>query len=160
MVVRSTTSCAISAYHHLSYEFESRSWWVVFDTTLCDQVSQRLVAGRWFSPGTPVSSTNTTDSHNIIQILVKVELSTISLTHSDNVTNKQLNIWYIFKILVNNLTCKNGYSAVMLLFIAMHVYHPWYNYKTLTRRDVHIVSHMICWNTRYLLRKDITKHGK
>jgi hypothetical protein len=30
----------------------------VFDTTWCDKVCQWLVAGRWFSPGTPVSSTN------------------------------------------------------------------------------------------------------
>jgi hypothetical protein len=30
----------------------------VLDTTLCDQVCQRLAAGRWFSLGTPVSSTN------------------------------------------------------------------------------------------------------
>jgi hypothetical protein len=104
MVVRFTTSCAISAYHHLSCEFESPSRWALFDTTLCDKVSQWLVAGRWFSPGTPVSSTNTTDYHNIIQKLLKVALSTISLTHWDNVTNKQLSILYICIILVNNLT--------------------------------------------------------
>ena len=40
MVVRSTTTCAISAYHHLSCEFEPRSWRGVFDATLCDNVSQ------------------------------------------------------------------------------------------------------------------------
>ena len=34
----------------------------------------------WFSPGTPVSSTNTTDHHDITEILLKVALSTISLT--------------------------------------------------------------------------------
>jgi len=28
----------------------------VLDTTLCDSVCQWLAAGRWFSPGTPVSS--------------------------------------------------------------------------------------------------------
>jgi hypothetical protein len=42
-------------------EFESYAWWGVLDTTLCDKVCQWLVAGRWFSPGTPVSSTNKTD---------------------------------------------------------------------------------------------------
>ena len=76
MVVRFTTSCVISAYHHLSCEFKSPSWRVVFDTTLCDKVSQYLVEGRWFSPGTPVASTNTTDHHNIVQILEKVALRT------------------------------------------------------------------------------------
>jgi hypothetical protein len=35
----------------------------VLDTTLCDKVCQLLVAGWWFSPGTPVSSTNKTDEY-------------------------------------------------------------------------------------------------
>ena len=46
---------------------------------LCDKVYQRLVEGRWFSPGIPVSSTNKTDSHNITEILLKVALRTIIL---------------------------------------------------------------------------------
>jgi hypothetical protein len=33
---------------------------------------------RWFSPGTLVSSTNKTDLHDIIEILLKVALTTIS----------------------------------------------------------------------------------
>ena len=37
MVVGFTTTCAISAYHHLSCEFESRSWRDLVDTTLCDK---------------------------------------------------------------------------------------------------------------------------
>jgi hypothetical protein len=32
---------------------------------LCDNICQGHVAGRWFSPGTPVSSTNRTDRHDI-----------------------------------------------------------------------------------------------
>jgi hypothetical protein len=47
-----------------SCEFEPRSWWGVLDTTLCNQVCQWVVTGRWFSPGTPISSTNKTDCHN------------------------------------------------------------------------------------------------
>jgi hypothetical protein len=47
------------------------------------KVSQYLAAGRWFSPGTLVSSTNKTDRHNINEILLKVVLNTISLTLSD-----------------------------------------------------------------------------
>ena len=50
MVVGFTTTCAICAYHHYSCEFESHSWRGVLETTLCDQVCQLLVAGRWFSP--------------------------------------------------------------------------------------------------------------
>ena len=38
---------------------------------------QLLVAGWWYSPCTPVSSTNKTDQHNITEILLKVVLNTI-----------------------------------------------------------------------------------
>jgi hypothetical protein len=56
MVVGFTTTYAISAYHHQNCEFEPRSWRGVLDTTLCDKVGQWFATGRWFSPGTPVSS--------------------------------------------------------------------------------------------------------
>jgi hypothetical protein len=39
-----------------------------------------LATGRLFSPGTPVSSTNKTDFHNITEILLKVALNTINQT--------------------------------------------------------------------------------
>ena len=55
-----------------------RSWRGVLDTTLCDNVCQWLAAGDGgFVPSTPVSSTNTTDIHDITEILLKVALSTI-----------------------------------------------------------------------------------
>jgi hypothetical protein len=38
------------------------------------------VAGQWFSPGTPVSSTNKTDCYEITKIWLKVALITITLT--------------------------------------------------------------------------------
>ena len=62
-------TCAISAYHHYSCEFD-----------LCNKVYQWLATCRWFSPGTPVSFTNKTDHHNIAEILWKVALSTIAPT--------------------------------------------------------------------------------
>ena len=40
-----------------------------------------LTTDRWFSPGTPVSSTNKTDRHDITEILMKVALNTIKPTH-------------------------------------------------------------------------------
>ena len=52
----------------------------VLNTTLCDKVCQWLATGRWFSPGTPVPSTNKTDCHNIAEILLKGVLNTITLT--------------------------------------------------------------------------------
>ena len=57
------------------------SWRGILDTytTLCDKVDQ------WFSLGTPVSSTNKTDRHDIIEILLNVALNTITIT-SQNFT--------------------------------------------------------------------------
>jgi hypothetical protein len=37
-------------------------------------------SGQWFSLGTPVSSTNKTDCHDITEVLLKVALNTITLT--------------------------------------------------------------------------------
>jgi len=39
-----------------------------------DKVYQLLVRGRWFSPGTPASSTTKTGRHDIAEILLKVAL--------------------------------------------------------------------------------------
>ena len=53
----------------------------VLDTTLYDKVCQWLAACRWFFPGSPVSSTNKTDRHEITEILLKVALNTIAITY-------------------------------------------------------------------------------
>ena len=81
MVVGFTTTCRIKTYHHWICEFESRSWWGILDTTLSVKVCQWLATGQWFSPDTPVFSTNNTDCHDITEILLKVALNTITLTH-------------------------------------------------------------------------------
>ena len=67
----------ISAYRHYSCVFESRSWRGV---QLYVIVCQRLATGWWLSLGTSVSSTNKTDRHDIVEILLKVALNTIPLT--------------------------------------------------------------------------------
>jgi hypothetical protein len=56
--------------------------WGVLDTTLCDKVCLWLAAGWWFSLGSPISSTNETDRHDMTEILLKVALSTITITLS------------------------------------------------------------------------------
>ena len=43
MVVWFTTTYAISAYHHISCEFESRLWRDILDTILCDKVVSALL---------------------------------------------------------------------------------------------------------------------
>jgi hypothetical protein len=47
-------------------------------TTLCDKVCQWLVTGRW---GSPVSSINKTDCHDITEILLKVAINNIKQTY-------------------------------------------------------------------------------
>jgi hypothetical protein len=47
-------------------------------STLCDKVCKRLTTGKWFSPGTSVSSINKIDRHDITEILLKVALNTIN----------------------------------------------------------------------------------
>ena len=58
---------------HGSYEFK-RS---LLDATLSDKNLSVTWTGWWFSTGTPVSSTNKTDRHNLTEILLKVALNTI-----------------------------------------------------------------------------------
>jgi hypothetical protein len=60
---------------------ESRLWGDLHDIIVCDNVAnvcQWFAVGRWFSPGTPVSSTNKTGRHDITLILWKVALRTIA----------------------------------------------------------------------------------
>ena len=92
MVVGFTTTCVISAYHHQSCEFESRSWQCVLDTALCDIVCQLLVTDRCFSKGTAFSTSNKTDCLNITEILLNVTLSTITLT----LISRQMNLQAIY----------------------------------------------------------------
>ena len=43
-----------------------------------DKVYQLFAQSRWFSLGTPASSTTKTDRHDITEILLKIALSTIN----------------------------------------------------------------------------------
>jgi hypothetical protein len=56
------------------------------------QSGKWLATGRWFSPGTPISSTNETDHHDITDILLKVALNTI------NNNNRQYSQCFDFNI--------------------------------------------------------------
>ena len=74
-------------------------------TTLCDKVCQWLAASRWFSPGTPVSSTNKTDRHDITEILLKVAFNTITLYYI-----------YIYIIHIDGGICKITLPVYCILF--------------------------------------------
>jgi hypothetical protein len=55
-----------------------------------DKVYQLFAHGRWFSPGTPASSTTKTARHDMTEILLKVALSTIKQTNKQTVFNAML----------------------------------------------------------------------
>jgi hypothetical protein len=82
MVVGFTTTGAISAYHHKSCDYESRSVEVYsIQQYVIKFVSDlRQVGGFLRVP--PVSSTNKTDRHDITEIFLKVALNikTLSIT--------------------------------------------------------------------------------
>ena len=73
-------------------------------TTLCNKVCQWLVAGRWFSPGSPISSTNKTDRHDITEILLKVALNTIKQTITE------IDLFLFFQI-VKNFNIKSAFLS-------------------------------------------------
>ena len=55
------------------------SSYILGDTRhIADNVYQLLAHGRWFSPGTPASSTTKTGRYGIAEILLKVALGTIN----------------------------------------------------------------------------------
>ena len=75
-------------------------WWLGLQLPL-HFVSSNLVHGevysiqhyvitvcQWFSPGTPVSSSNKTDRHDITEILLKVALNIITHTLSPTLKSK------------------------------------------------------------------------
>jgi hypothetical protein len=80
MVVGFTTIYAISPYLHWSCEFEPRSGEVYsIQQYVIKFVSDlRQIVGLY--PGTPVSSTNKIDRHDIAEILLNMALKTISLS--------------------------------------------------------------------------------
>ena len=120
VIVWFTTTYAVSAYHHWT-EFESRSGWGVQH-----YVIKFLwpATGRWFSHGSPVSSTNKTDRHNITEILLKVALSTNKQTKHKNAHN-----WLYFSVEHSSLwtfvnssfSCTQKAAGLQLRFITIRL---------------------------------------
>ena len=99
-LISSLVPSLLLSYGNLIYNFLCKQYlspltlWIqiplrrgVLYATSYDEVYQCLVADRWFSPGTPISSNNKTDRHDITEILLKVALNTITLTlFQDHIT--------------------------------------------------------------------------
>jgi len=79
------------------------------------KVCQWLATGRWFSPGTPVSSTNKTDLHDITDIFLQVALNTIAHNPFE-ILIKEL-LLYLLWIINNNF---------LIQFLGeLHLYQRW-----------------------------------
>jgi len=98
-------NCAVSIFS-LFMDFIIQWFWIVYrlgrsalDTTLCDKVCQWIAAGRWFSPGTPVSSTSKTDRHDMSEIFLKMALKTITplviYLHCDLLYTNTTSLYYL-----------------------------------------------------------------
>ena len=104
MIVGFTNTCAISAFHHLRCELETRSWRDVIDTTLCDKVCQWLATGQWFSLITPVTSTNKTE------ILLKVVLNIMNQKQMCTMLTCSLDDWN------GSLFCPHQITTVLQVY--------------------------------------------
>ena len=92
---------------------------------------------QWFSPGTPDSSTNKTDCHDITEILLKVSLNTITLTLTDSFKgnnsfqfettrfNYKIKIWnqnFVVNIITNIVSCHVQNKLAMKYFFCFSIY--------------------------------------
>ena len=97
----------------------------VLDTTLRDKVFQWLAAGGWFSAGTPVSSNNKTDHHDITEVLLKVTLNTITpLTHKFIP-----NVRYLIFFTVYNSKPKINYMYTLSDIYWHEIHITWWVFK-------------------------------
>ena len=122
---------------------------VVLDTTLCDKVCKWLAAGRWFSLGSPISSTNKTDHHDIIEILLQVALNTIAIS--------SYCLWFkLVKIYCQFQTTKECTSELMppfylhwFLYIIKLSYIPHqYRYMLYTYHNLRHQTKISYWNSK------------
>jgi hypothetical protein len=72
-----------------------------------------LATSRWFSPGTPVSSTNKTDRNDITEILLKVVLNTIIIR-----------IWISYHDIPPNITMIGKNKIFWRKIVIFHTKYP------------------------------------
>jgi hypothetical protein len=77
-----------------------------------------LAHGRWFSPGTPSSSTTKTGRHDIAEILLKVALSTIN-----QVINQSLLLVMIHFDCIGRCKANYGYTSHHFISVRVMVFN-------------------------------------
>ena len=85
-----------------------------------DKVYQLLAHGRWFSPGTPASSSTKTGRHDIAEILLKVALNTKNQSSCTKGTmfkeiRINISITTCFRILLINLNVYIIYMCIIIM---------------------------------------------
>ena len=104
-----------------------RCWCTRYNITWY-KICQWLVAGQWFSPYTPVSSTNKTDRHDITEILLKVTSNIITLTLTPNIVLMYIHIYHN----VTNFKIWKGQKNYFAFYIfEMMIKLPWHLHITL-----------------------------
>ena len=78
-----------------------------------NKVYQLLAHGRWFSPGTPASSTTKTGHHDIAEILLKMALNT---KNQSDKTKQEFCVKQFYDDLVYYLIFKSWIIELMLLY--------------------------------------------
>jgi hypothetical protein len=96
-----------------------------------------LAHDRWFSSGTPASSTTKTGRHDIVEILLKVALSTINKVKSNHTLNSSGNILYVVY---------NRFVVVLLIVPDKYYFKKRF---VCTKLDIYVVSPLTpCWPLR------------
>ena len=85
--------------------------------------SDKVYHGRWFSPGTPASSTTKTGRHDIAEILLKVALKhqKSEINHLMGVFNTLYSATYLFQYITKDVIVRCFNSALFLYLLLLHI---------------------------------------
>ena len=118
------------------------------DTTLYGKAFQWLAAARWFSSGTPVSSTNKADCHETTDILLKVALKPSLPSLSMNQTDKNVICsWCLHRIV--SAPDKENIKVVYSLILTKYQFNFYILNKTVNYLIIHKFRRNVCigrWN--------------
>jgi hypothetical protein len=113
--------------------------WDVLNTTLYNKVCQWLATDRSFSPGTPVSSTNKTDRHEITEILLKVASNIINQNKPEFNFNFHFQTWFYIHMYCIICVCTRLDNTLLHLYRQTNAVLPMV-YPTLGKIELILVT--------------------